>query len=290
MRAMRARAWLAAAIALLGLAAPAFAQTAEDKGAAEADRAVKGAAGDSATPEGPGSEHHAEASGPGHEAAHEEGDPSKHFNFFGLEPWHLFDYMGKDELGGKFGDNKMTDPESGRVIPEEEPASPPFVFMLLNFALLLGLLAWKAVPFGRKTAEDRHDLIKSALDEAAKLRQQAADKLAEYDQRLKTADAEIQQLVAGMRADAEADKRRILAAAETQAAQMKRDAELRIAAEIESARAQLAREVSVAAAAATEKMLREKMTPSDQQNLVNAFLADVQRAPGDRPAGKGDAR
>ncbi|HSS02089.1 MAG TPA: ATP synthase F0 subunit B [Kofleriaceae bacterium] len=283
---------LVAALGLLAWAAtPVFAQTAEDKGSAEADRASKAAAGDSENPTGPGTEHHAEAAGPGHETAeHEEGDPSKHFNFFGLQPGHLFDYMGKDELGGKFGDNKMTDPESGHVIPEEEPASPPFVFMLLNFALLLGLLAWKAAPLGRKTAEERHDLIKSALDEAAKLRQQAADKLAEYEKRLKSADAEIAQLVQGMRADAEADKRRILAAAETQAAQMKRDAELRIAAEIETARAQLTREVTAAAAAATEKILREKMTPSDQQNLVSSFLADVQRAPGGSPAGKGDAR
>ena len=288
MRTLTTKAWLVAALALM--AAPAFAQTAEDKGAAEAERASKEAAGDSATGAGPGTEHHAEAAGPGHEAEHGEGDPSKHFNFFGLEPGHLFDYMGKDEYGGKFGDNKMTDPETGRTLPEEEPASPPFVFMLLNFALLLGLLAWKAAPLGRKAAADRHDLIKSALDEAAKLRQQAADKLAEYEKRLKSADAEIQQLVAGMRADAEGDKRRILAAAEVQAAQMKREAEQRIAAEIETARAQLTREVTAAAAAATEKMLREKMTPSDQQSLVNTFLADVQRAAGGRPAGKGDAR
>lgn len=295
MRAMRARGWLVAALGLLGLAAtPAFAQTAEDKGAAEAERATKGAAGDSETPTGPGSEHHAEPAGPGHEAAHEEGDPSKHFNFFGLKPGQLFDYMGKDEYGGKFGDNKMVDPETQRVIPEEEPASPPFVFMLLNFALLLALLAWKGRPVARKTAEERHDLIKSALDEAAKLRQEAADKLAEYENRLKSADAEIQKLVEGMRADAEGDRKRILANAEVQAAQMKRDAELRIAAEIELARAQLTREVTAAAAAATEKLLRDKITPADQQNLVSAFLSDVQRAGAGRPTppptGKGDAR
>ena len=288
------KAMLAAVLALA--TTPAFAQTAEDKSAAEAERATRGAAGDSATPQGPGSEHHAETAGPGHEGAHatHEGDPSKHFNFFGLEPGHLFDYQGKDEYGGPFGDNKMVDPATGGTIPEEEPASPPFVFMILNFALLLGLLAWKGAPFARKAAADRHDQIKSALDEAAKLRDEAARKLAEFEGRLKSADAEIQKLVEGMRADAESDKRRILATAEAQAAQMKRDAELRIAAEIELARAQLTREVTAAAAAATEKLLRDKVTAADQQNLVNAFLADVQR-PGTvgrptPPTGKGEAR
>jgi F-type H+-transporting ATPase subunit b len=288
------KAYVAAMLALA--AAPAFAQTAEHKGD-EAERAAHGAAGDSATPTGPGSEHHTEAAGAGHAGGHEgHGDPSKHFNFFGLQPGKLFDYQGKDQYGGPFGDNKMVDPATGQTTPEEEPASPPFVFMVLNFAILLALLAWKGAPIARKAAADRHDQIKTALEEAAKLRQEAADKLASFEARIKSADAEIQKMVEGMRADAEGDKRRILAAAETQAAQMKRDAELRIAAEIELARAELTREVTAAAAVATEKILREKVTATDQQNLVNAFLTDVQRtgAPSGAgrpsPTGKGDAR
>ena len=208
----------------------------------------------------------------------EEGDPSEHFNFFGFEPGHLFDYMGKDEYGGKFGDGTMTDAKTGRTVKEEEPASPPFVFMLLNFALFLGLLAKYLRPVGHKAAQERHDLIKTALDEAAKLRKQAADKLAEYETRLKDADSEIQKLVDGMRKDAEADKQRILAAAEEQSKQMKRDAELRIAAEIELARAQLMREVAAASAAAAETILREKLQPADQQKLVGSFITDVQGA------------
>jgi F-type H+-transporting ATPase subunit b len=158
--------------------------------------------------------------------------------------------------------------------------------MLLNFAVLLGILAKWGWPIAHKTARDRHDLIKNALDEAASLRKQAADKLAEYGSRLKHADAEIAKLVEGMRADAENERKRILEAAAAQAALMKRDAELRIAAEIEAARAQLTREVTAAATAATEKLLREKMTPGDQQRLVASFIAGVQGGPGapGRPA------
>jgi F-type H+-transporting ATPase subunit b len=261
------------AAALLLAAAPAFAQTAEPK--PEAERAAAGAAGDSATAHEPGSEHH--TGGPSAEDA-EEQDPSKHFNFIGQQPGHLFDYMGKDEMGGEFGDGKMVDRETGKVIHEEEPASPPFIFMLFNFAILLGLLAKWVRPIARQTAAERHDLIKSAIDEAAKLRQQAADKLAEYETRLKAADVEIKTLIEGLRADAEADKVRIRKAAEAQAVQIKRDAEQRIAAEIELARAQLTREVTAASAAATEKILRDKMTSADQHKLVGAFITDVQQA------------
>jgi F-type H+-transporting ATPase subunit b len=291
--------WLVVVLALV--ATPAFAQPAENRPpaenpnppGAEAARVTHEAAGDSENASGPGTEHH--TAGNAGEAGGEEPDPSRHFNFLGFQSGHVFDYMGKDEYGGKFGDGTMIDPQTQRVIHEEEPASPPFVFMLLNFALLLGLLAWKLRPVGQKVAEERHDLIKTALEEAAKLRKQAADKLAEYELRLKDADAEIKKLVDGMRVDAENEKQRILAAAEAQAKLMKRDAELRIAAEIELARAQLTREVTAASAAATEKLLREKMTAADQQTLVTAFLSDVTEgragSPGRTPpGGKGAVR
>lgn len=203
---------------------------------------------------------------------HAEHDPTQHFNFFGFS-WH-----GKDEYGGKLGDGQMVDEKTGVTVKEEEPMSPPFVFMVLNFLLLLGILVWKGKPAAVQMAAERHDQIKSALDEAAKLRQQAADKLAEYEAKLKDADVEIQKMVDGMKKDAEADKARILDNAAKQSAQLKKDAEARIAAEIEFARAALTREVTVAATLATEKILREKMLPADQSKLVTAFINDVQAA------------
>lgn len=208
------------------------------------------------------------------------GDPSKHFNWAD----HWFSYGKKDVYGGPLGDGKMVDPHTGEVVIDphtgapaaEETMSPPFVFMLLNFGILLLILAKFGGPAARKLAQERHDQIKTALDEAAKLRDQAAKKLAEYEERIKDVDNEVKKLVDGIRADAEADKKRILEAAAAQAAQMKRDAEMRIAAEIELARAQLQREVAAAAAAATEKLLKEKVTADDQNKLVATFISNVQ--------------
>ncbi|MDB4960905.1 MAG: H+transporting two-sector ATPase subunit [Myxococcales bacterium] len=241
---------------------------------AEKARVGKEAAGDDIKAEGPGTSPAGEH-GDGHAAAGHD-DPSKHFNFFN------FSYRGKDVFGGKFGDSRMVDPHTGEVvrdshgrIAEEEPMSAPFIFMILNFAILMGLLIWKGGPAASQIAADRHDQIKTALDEAAKLRKMAEDKLREYETRVKDADVEIKKLVDGIRTDAEADKVRILDNAAKQAAAMKRDAELRIAAEIEAARAVLTREVTAAASIATEKLLREKMMPVDQQKLVGAFIQDI---------------
>jgi F-type H+-transporting ATPase subunit b len=197
-----------------------------------------------------------------------EPDPSTHFNFTN------FSYGGKDEFGGKFGDGFETTTD-GKKLGEEEPMSPPFVFLLFNFALLLFIFAKYLAPAGRKVAEERHDQIKSALDEAAKLRDQAKAKLAEYETRIKGVDDEIRKLVDGIRADAEADKARILEAAAAQAAQMKKDAEQRIAAEIDLARTLLTKEVTAAAVGATEKLLKDKATPDDQRKLVSSFITGI---------------
>lgn len=220
-------------------------------------------------------------------------DPTQHFNFLN------FGYRGHDQWGDKFGDGVMRDPKTGAIAtelkdkevvdpdtgkkkvvqvtePEEEEAmSPPFILMLVNFAILLFILAKFGGPVARKAAQERHDQIKTALDEAAKLRNEAAKKLADYETRIKDVDSEVKQLIEGIRADAEADKKRILEAAAAQAATMKRDAELRIAAEIELARAQLTKEVSAAAAGATEKLLKDKVTGDDQNKLVATFISNV---------------
>ncbi len=218
--------------------------------------------------------------GTAHDTPEGSGDPTQHFNW--ASNW--LGYKSKDVYGGKLGDGKMIDPHTGQVVmdahtgraAEEEPMSPPFVLMLVNFGLLLFILGKYGGPAARKLAQERHDQIKTALDEAAKLRDQAASKLAEYETRIKDVDSEVKKLVDGIRADAEADKQRILEAATTQATQMKRDAELRIAAEIELARAQLTREVATAAAGATEKLLRDKVTGDDQSKLVGTFITNVQ--------------
>lgn len=246
--------WLViAALSSVAALRPAFAEEAHIEGEGHA---VKGHAG--------------EAHGD-HAAEHP--DPSQHFNFFNVR------YSGKDEYGGVFGDGRQVTPD-GQVLEEEEPMSPPFVFMVLNFVLMLFILRRYLWPAAGKLAADRHQQIKSALDEAAQLRDQAAKKLSEYEQRIQGVDREVKALVDGIRADAEADRARILEQANAQAAQMKRDAEQRIAAEIELARARLTKEVTAAAAHAAEKLLKDRATTDDQNQLVASFISGISGASG----------
>jgi len=205
----------------------------------------------------------------GHNAEPE--DPSSGFN------WSNLSYSGKDQEGGPLGDGKVGD---HKLAPgqEEEPMPAPFLYLVGNFLLIMIILAWKAGPKIGEAARSRSDVIKSALDEAARLRDEAKAKLDEYDAKLKQAEAEIAKMVEGMRADAEADKKRIIANAEAQAAALKKDAEERIAAEIRLARVQLAREVAYAATQAAEALLQSKATAADQARLVDTFIEGAARS------------
>jgi F0F1-type ATP synthase membrane subunit b/b' len=271
--------WLIAT--LLVVSPGAFAQPHMDSPSHESGRATDAPAADQ--PHVGANEQHGEHAGGHHE------DPTKHWNW--ASNW--FSYGKKDVYGGPLGDGKMVDHDGNVVMhpkeiknadgttstvmepAEEEGMSPPFVFMLLNFGILLIILAKFGGPVAAKSARERSEQISTALEEAAKLREQAQNKLTEYENRIKDVDAEVKKLVDGIRADADADKARILAAAAKQAEQMKKDADLRIAAEIDLARAALQREVAVAATGATEKLLREKVTGEDQTKLVTTFIGNV---------------
>lgn len=224
--------------------------------------------------------HGAPAAGGHGEAAHGGGhghhDPSATYNYFdGLD----LSYKKKDQYGGPLGDGALG-PDKRPIGPgeSEHPMSVPFILVLFNFGLLLIILAKWGAPAARQAAEKRSDEIKNALDEAARLRAQAKTKLDEYNTKLRAAEAEMTKLVDDMRADAESEKKRIIAAAEAQAAALKKDAEERIAAEIGRARYELQLEVVAAAATVAERMLRDQASPTDHAAMVTAFVDNVTAA------------
>ncbi len=228
------------------------------------------------TAHGEGGEGH-EPAGTGHD---EHGDPSKSFNWVGHPaPFGSSSYNNLDQEGGPLGDGLMG-PEK-RALKEhefEEHMSVPFVLVLVNFGIILFVLGWKVGPMARQMAEKRSDDIKGALDEAARLRDEAKAKLEEYSGKLRQAESEIDTMIKQMRADADAERKRIIANAEEQAALFKKDAADRIRAEIERAHVVLQREVVAAATAVAEQLLREKTTPADQAKLIDGFLGNVAAA------------
>lgn len=160
----------------------------------------------------------------------------------------------------------------------DTPMAPPLLFALLNFAIFAGILYWKAGPALSKYLANRHESIKNALEEAAKLQEEAKEKLKEYSARIADADAEVNTLIEQIRKDAEAERTKLVSDAERQAERVRKDAEARIETEFLAARRELEREVVAKAVEVAEKLLTEKSSAVDQQNLFNAYISDLKKS------------
>lgn len=156
--------------------------------------------------------------------------------------------------------------------PGVQPMNPPFLAMIINFAIFLGLLVWKAGPPLTSYLARRHDEVKGALEEAARMQKEAAAALAERKKKLAAVDAEVDELIDGMRRDADSEKTRLIAESETASAALKRDAEGRIAATATRARQAIEADVIAAAVEAAEALIREQATADDHNALVERFI------------------
>ena len=153
--------------------------------------------------------------------------------------------------------------------------NPEFWTAVLNFTLLMIVL----VKFGRQPIHGflgkRRSDMERAINEAAQAKSAAEAKLAEYQTRLGQLDNEMAKLKADLTASAEEDKKRIVAEAEEAARRMKTETDALIDQHAKALSAQVRRELVDGAIATAEKLLREKITAADQQQLADAFRSQV---------------
>lgn len=243
---MRRLAHLAALVGALALPLAAFA---EGEGG-HVENAGHAAAHEG-TGEGVAEKHGAHAEGAGHEAHGEEE---------GIVNWWSWDY------GATAKD------------PEHRGWPPPFGWALVNFGVFLYLLSrilWRPMKAGIVA---RHDQIKGELDEATRLRKQAEAQLAEYTQKVANAGQEVEALLVQLRKEADADRARIVAAAEAEARRLKEEADHQIKLEIARARAELRQETVEAALKAARELLVRNVNDADQKQLAERYLTDLERS------------
>jgi len=151
-------------------------------------------------------------------------------------------------------------------------------WVAIAFICFLGLLAYVGVH--RKLAkalDDRAARIKAELDEARKLRDDAAQLLADYQRKRQEAETEAQGIVAGARAEAERMAADAKAKVEEFVDRRTKLAETKIA----QAEAQAAAEVRGAAAdaavAAAERILSQETKGKLAADLIAKGIEDVRK-------------
>jgi F-type H+-transporting ATPase subunit b len=151
-------------------------------------------------------------------------------------------------------------------------------WVLLGFIFFLGLLGYVGV-HRKLTAslDERAARIKAELDEAQKLKQDAAALLADYQKKRQQAESEAQEIIAGAKAEAERLAVEAKAKIEEFVARRTKMAETKIA----QAEAQAAADVRAAAAdaavAAAERLLSQQAKGQLAGELVAKGIEDVRK-------------
>jgi len=144
-----------------------------------------------------------------------------------------------------------------------------------NFLILVTVLWHFASGPLNQMFHSRREELKKAIEEAQKARSAAEALLAEYQRKLAEVDREIARMREELRAEAAAEKGRIVAAAERQGERIRNEAEFTARQELLVARYRLREEAARLAVEVAEKVIKETIDAADRERLLDEYLGKI---------------
>jgi F-type H+-transporting ATPase subunit b len=159
--------------------------------------------------------------------------------------------------------------------PLVQPDPGLFIWTILTFLVLLGLLAKFAWGPLLKALEERQELIRTSLDDADKAKQELERLNQESAEIISEARAEAQSIVVKSRADAETVREDLRRKAKEEGDALIRSAQRQI--ELETARAlqQIRHEVVDLSLTVASKLIKKNLTQEDNDALIQHSLAQI---------------
>lgn len=149
------------------------------------------------------------------------------------------------------------------------------VFPLFNFLIFIYLLKRFVVPLINSHLHSRREGIIDAVKTAKEGKEHAEAVLLEYRTRLVRLDEETKMIREAIREEGEREKAKLLRDAEDLAIKIRADADFLAQQEEKIARQQLRAEMARIARAAAEKEVRANLRTTDQERLIDQFLAGI---------------
>ena len=143
---------------------------------------------------------------------------------------------------------------------------------IVNFLILVAILAKFAYKPLMQGLEDRQQKIADSIDSAERERREAEQLKLEYKQQLVEVRAQAQAIVEKAEKLAEENKEEILKAARAESARILKSVQEEVARERELALAQLKGEVVALSMAAATKIMKEKMDTEANAAIVADFI------------------
>lgn len=156
------------------------------------------------------------------------------------------------------------------------------IVQIINFLLLVFILAKFAYRPLMKMMEDRQQKIADNIDSAERIRREAEELRLGYQEQLGQARAQAQAIVEKAEKLAEENKEEIIKAARAESARILQNVQAEVARERALALAQLKGEVVALSMAAAAKIIEKNIDNEINANLVTSFIEklDSQKAGG----------
>lgn len=159
------------------------------------------------------------------------------------------------------------------------PGTPvPMFAMFLNTAILFYLLGRFAGPALGKSLRKRKQELTEGMQQAARMKDEAHERLDEYEAKLAKIDDEIRAVKQQIREAGEGERDRVLRDASGRRARMEREARLLIDLELKAARELLFEEAAKSAVAAAREAIQNQITGSDEQRIQEEYLTSLENS------------
>lgn len=173
-----------------------------------------------------------------------------------------------------------SEPENGVPMPmkAKDFVNDLGLWTVVTFVLFLVVLkkvAWGPLIEGLDNRESKY---RKLLEDAKADRDKAVNMLAEYEEKLKAAQSQVDEIIAEARRDAERTKTDILATAQQDAEATRKRALDDIDRARDQAVAELFDHVRANVVSATEKVLSRSLNDDDHQKLIDDALAEMSAA------------
>ncbi len=146
----------------------------------------------------------------------------------------------------------------------------------VNLVILLGILVYFLKDSVKNFLVERKGSISSEIDHAQNTISEAKSKYEEYAEKLAGIEGEINSIKESIVKQGQAEREEILRQAGIASENIKREAQETIKFESERARQEIQSEVVTIALAIAEKVIKENLSESDKQKLVEDFTKNIE--------------
>ncbi len=145
----------------------------------------------------------------------------------------------------------------------------------VNFGILVAILVYFLKKPLSSYLKERSELLRKSIDDAAKARAEAAEKLSAIQARMVRLSAEIEEMNRRMESEAGDEAKRLRDTAQAEIARVREQSRFAAEQEVKKAREELRREAADLSAAAAEELVKKSVTPDDQERIVRENIDKI---------------